>query len=111
PENRPIFAVMFFQVDGRFVNHFQTVDIAFVSSITPGKQAMSAQHDTSDSRIGIQSLLKFQSQFKTGPSPRHPSDLSFKKIFGDLLPIFGSSNGNRRIRMKMVYMFKRKKSV
>ncbi len=102
---------MRFKIDRRFVYYFQAVDIAFISRVAPGEQAVSAKHNPSDAGVVIEGFFQFQSQLKARLSPGNPGNLPFKKIFGNLFPFFGSGNGNGGIRVEVVDVLKRQESM
>src|SRR6266404_2211743 len=102
---------MIFQILSTGLDHFQGIDITFVSSVTPGEQSMRAQHDPADTGIFVEAFFQFQSQVEARTLPFHPADLAPKQFLRDLPAIPGRSYGNRRIGMQVVDMRKRKETM
>src|SRR6478752_705658 len=98
----------------QLVDDADCVLVALLLRISPGKQAVTAQHHA----VAVWTLLhrapQHHGQFESRALPRHPDEMVIKpaiELFHLFPPVGGSSQGYAPVRMQMIDVRERKKPV
>ena len=96
--------VPFAQPHDGFIDDLKCYCITFLSGISPGKQAVTTQHDTARIRVVFAKVSEPKAQFITGAFPRKPTNIIAKNVFGQFFTVLCSGDSDNGIRMYMVNM-------
>jgi len=98
-------------VFGGHLDDFQTVYVAIVGGVPPGKEPVTPQDDPANPRVFLQAFFELQPQVKTRALPGDPAHGVAPDFPGNFFAVFGGGNCNKGVRVQVVDMFERQEPV
>src|SRR6185437_1020381 len=98
----------------QLIDYADCVLVAFLLRVSPGEQAVTAQHDAVAVRTLLHRAPQHHGQFESRPLPRHPDEMVVKpaiELFHLFPPVGGSSQRYAPVWMQMIDVWEGKKPV